>query len=85
MSSWFFLRTFLVGEQQPRPLRRGHVAPGREGRLGPLDRAVHLVAGGEGHLAEHFLGGGIGDVDAAGAAVDELAVDEELELVHDAV
>ena len=79
------LQNVLVGEQQPRPLRRRHVAPRPEGRLRPLHRAVHLAGGGEGHLADHFLGGGIGHVDAAGAAVDESTVHEELELVHGAV
>ena len=76
------LQDVLVGEEQPRPLRRRHVAPGPKGRLRPLDRAVHLVGSGEGNLAEHLLGGGIGHVDAAGAAVYESTVYEELQLVH---
>ena len=64
------------------PLGRRGLRPGLEGGLGRGDGPVDVVGGALGDAAHHLLGGGVDDVDRAGAGRRHpLAVDVELVVV----
>ncbi|RMQ87151.1 hypothetical protein ALP97_200313 [Pseudomonas salomonii] len=58
------------------------IAPGRERRLGRVDRLLNGFTAGQWHLVNHLAGGRVVHVGTTAAVIDQLTVDQMLDKAH---